>query len=370
MFLFQQKERIDASYDEHKIYVISVRTDINHLLCQRLRQAGYGAVESVEIAITQLSSLTLSECIGGIIIDIGDSEAVEEIINLLHSLIPRQIWCCLVGDSDSIALAQAFAHNKIRYYNLKTQLDQAITAILKGEQLDSNRSAVSINVLGCKGGVGTTTLAWQLARAITHQRHLPLLYIQGGYGSRDLDLLAGSKLAQEITPLTNNLDVMSSTGDAYPELPPEITQRYNFILFEQSIAAADKEQMRILAEKPRCLILVIERSLSSIRAAHSMIEHVKLLRRTRHAPCRLFVCLNDTRPVAGSDLSLADVTKLLNHPLDIVFPYSRRGSQMKPAAKQRFNAPQEQLVRYVLGDRPKIASDLLSRLISPLRRGH
>ncbi|QKJ88628.1 hypothetical protein PMPD1_3714 [Paramixta manurensis] len=370
MLLFQQKDRASTETSVRKFYVFSARTAVNEQLCQQFRLAGFNAVEGIEQDITQLSHFTIPDNASGVVVDIGSSTEVMEMVNTLQMQVPRKVWCCVVGESDSITLAQTFAHNNVGYFNLHMQQDLMVQAALGGIELRNNRSAVNISVLGCKGGVGCTTIAWQLAGEITRLKQLPTLFIQGGCGSRDLDLYAGKKLSQEITSLQKNLDIMSSAGGAWPELPSDIAQHYNFVVFEQSITTADKELMRQLAEKSRCLVLVIERSLASVRVARGMIENIELLRRSSHTPRRLFVCLNDTRPVALDALSLMDIKTLLGHPIDIAFTYNRRQSPPKQAKKRLIHSPLDRLTSAVLGGESARKKSRINRLFSHLRRGN
>lgn len=370
MLLFQQKARAGAQSTQRKLYVVSGRGDVSEELCQLLRLAGFSAVECISRRATQLSSLYIPEDASGVIIDIVDNMAVMEIVGALQMQIPRKVWCCVVGDSDSIALAQTFAHNQVGYFNLHTQQDMVIQAALASIQLKNNRSAVSISVLGCRGGAGTTTLAWQLAGEIVRLKQLPLLFVQGSAGSHDLDLLAGKKLSQEVTSLNKNLDVMSADGEHYPDIGCDADQRYNLVLFEQSIATADKELMRQLAEKTRCLVLVLDRSLSSVRVARNMIENVEMLRRSSHTPRRLFICLNDTRPLAADALSLTDIKILLGHPINIVVPYRRRSASLAQGKKRRLHSPLARLARMVLGDESASKRSMTTRLLLLLRRSY
>ncbi|END9351058.1 hypothetical protein ABMH92_004800, partial [Escherichia coli] len=45
-----------------------------------------------------------------------------------------------------------------------------------------------------------------------------------------------------------------------------IYDKYNFVIFEETINSASKETLRHLAEKSSCLILVLDRSMSSVQA--------------------------------------------------------------------------------------------------------
>lgn len=369
MFLFSQKDRPGAESGEKKFYILSPCSLMQEQLCQQFRLAGFNAVEGIDCDITRLASLSINHNISGVVIDIGDSARVTEIVDALHMQIPRKVWCCVVGNSDSIALAQAFAQNQVGYFHLHTQQEMMVQAALSGVETKSSRVAVRISVLGCKGGIGSTTIAWQLAEEITRIKQLSTLFIQGGNGSHDLEFYAGKKLTQEITPLKKHFDLMPATGGQYPELPPDTLQNYNFLLFEQAINTADKELMRQIAESSSCLVLVIDRSLVSIRVARMMIENVELLYRSSHTPRRLFICLNDTRPIMMDALSQSDIESLLNRPVDIVFPYYRRKKTTGVTKSRLMSSPLAQLTSVVLGSETQRKNGLINRLLSSRLRG-
>ncbi|NIH92215.1 pilus assembly protein CpaE [Enterobacter asburiae] len=367
MLLFQQKKTDDTNITDRKLYVISERYEVREQLCQLFRLAGFHAVEDVPMGITQMSTLAIPENTNGVVIDIADNIDVAGVVNSLQIQVPRNVWCCVVGDSDSISLAQSFARNHIGYFNRHTQQDMAVEAALSGAEYKYNRSAINITILGCKGGIGATTIAWQLAEELAQQKQLPILFMQGSRGSHDLDLIIGKKLSQDITAVGKNLDVMSTVSD-YPNVEHDTAQRYNFAVFEQSIATADKEMMRLLAEKSRCMVLIIDRSLSSVRVACNMIENTEQLRRNSPTPRRLLICLNDTRPVAEDSLSLVDIKNLLDNPIDIHFCYSRRNEPSKLVKKRQFHTSIIQLTRVVLGDKYKPVQNIFSRLSALLQR--
>jgi len=372
MLIFQQKESDASDKTDGKFYVISTRRAINEQLCQQFRLVGFNAVEGIERDITHTASLNIPGNANGVVVDIGNNTQVADVFNALQIQIPRQVWCCVVGDSDSIALAQDFAANQIGYFNVSMQQDMIIQAALSGIEIKNHRTAVSISVLGCKGGVGSTTIAYQLAVEISRLKELPTLFVQGNSGSRDLDLHAGKKMSQDITSLQKNLDLMCSNSNTFPNLQLEGMHQYNFVLFEQSINTADKELLRHLAESSHCIVLVIERSMASVRVARNMIENIELLQRISRTSRRFFICLNDSRPVSMEMLSLSDIKALLNHQIDITFPFSKKKNPAKKR-KSRFSpspSPLNQLTRAVLGQKKEQNKSVMNRIFYRIHRGN
>ncbi len=350
MLLFPQKAGATIDATSRKFYVLSARSGMSEQLCEQFRMAGINAVNTLHQDFHQ-EGLSIPTNANGVVVDIGASEQIDEIVQSIQMQIPRDVWCCLVGDSDSISLAQAFARNNINYFSIHAQQDVMVQAAVSGIELKANRQPVSISVLGCKGGVGTSTIGYQLSNEIARIKQMPTLFIHGAHGSQDLDLIAGMKLTHEITMGGKQLDLMNSQSEQLPNLNQADLQKYNFVVFEQSIITADKELQRHLVESSLCLILVMDRSMASVRVARNMIENLQLLQRTSQASRRLFLCINDSRPVAANALTPEDIKSILNRPVDLIFPYNKQKNtaQIKRLPFSRKISPMDELTHYVLG---------------------
>ena len=94
-----------VSFDNARIIaVVSQRESILIGVAQVLRTRG---LENIEIVKRDLfvSSEGLSfsaENYVGVIIDTGNESNNKTIINHVFSIVPQNVWCCVIGDSDSI----------------------------------------------------------------------------------------------------------------------------------------------------------------------------------------------------------------------------------------------------------------------------
>lgn len=350
--LFPQKD--GKSTQEKPFIVLSTRQEVNSELARSLRLAGFTQVEMLSQTLASVVPLQISADAHGVIIDIGPLSCSESVVTTLLAIIPRNVWCCVVGDSDSITLAQSFANYGIHYFNLSAQREMVIQAAISGATLAVRRWALSISVLGCKGGVGNSWIAWQLATRILQLRPAPTLYIQGSAASQDLDLLAGKKLQQDVTQVSKNLDALRS-GEAYlPDLSQESFLSYNFVLFDQAIHTADKETLRQIAGQSSCLVLVMDRSMTSIRLARRMIDTVEAINRAGLMSRRLLLCLNDTRPPAPEMLTQEDMESLLGKELHFVIPW--HGQSRSLFRRRSTRTPLESLTLQILGEPAKTLS--------------
>ena len=241
----------------------------------------------------------------------------------------------------------------VSYFYSALQLDALVETAAVGAIQKSRRRAVNISVLGCKGGIGATLISYQLARLITQEKSLPLLLLQGNNGSFDIDLMLGKKLSQDAASYGEQLYFKREGALFLPDLSDEEYQKYNFVVFDQSIHNCSKEQLSGLAESSQCSVLVIDHSAASIRAARRFLDESERLLRGG-TPCgrRNLICLNESRPPLGAALALSDLETLLGRPIDIRFPYVKKAGEglLSPRLWLRGRKrPIEKLMRYVLG---------------------
>lgn len=350
MLLFPQKdERVAAT--ERTIYVLSARGEISAHLTKSLRMAGFNNIETLETSLQHAGNIALSANAWGVIIDINQQQNAEEVVLTVQTLVPRGIWCCVVGDSDSIALAQTFARSGIYYFNIHAQGEELIQAATNRVLTKNRRLTVSISILGCKGGIGNTIIAHQLTQRIAQIRKMPTLFIQGKSGSHDIDLLFDKKMAHELTPVSKHLDAMRWNETGFPQLEQDLYEKYNFVLFEDSVNAADKEQLRLTIERSSCVVLTMDRSMSSVRTVRQLIEIFDTISRSQQLPRRLLLCLSDSRPVSADMLHQEDIQTLLGRKIDVVFPWQTpSGKKLSSVLGRNRKKPLESLTELILGE--------------------
>lgn len=354
MLLFPQKDEKNTA-KEKVFFVCSARQSVSNSLGEMLRTAGFSHVDSISQDLLKNSEISFPANASGVIIDIAHSIDHQDVIAKIQSIIPRDVWCCVVGDSDSIVLAQSFSRQGIFYFNVNAQAEELIAAATSGMSARSPRGTVCISVLGCKGGIGNTQIAWQLAQQIVQRRSMPTLFVQGLAGSRDLDIFVGKKLLQDVVSVNKNLDAMLQDTEIPQDFKNSAYDKYNFVVFEETINSSSKETLRHLVEKSTCLILVLDRSMSSVRIVHTVIEMIEALNRSQSAPRRLILCLSDSRPVTFEMLSIEDLQSLLERRLDFVFPYNKSRSFAAFSIRKQA-APIDLLAQRVLGASAPVSS--------------
>ncbi len=319
--LAQQKNNLH----DGAVLIISARPALREAVTQQI--AGMVQVKELDVDFLSGSGLNLPTNVYRVLIDIGNCTDVDAVINRVKSQIPQHCWCMLLGEIDSIRVAQGFIDRGVRYFHMGSQLAEMAQRVIAGPGSDLiKRQSVLITVLGCKGGVGTSLLSWQLARSIVQYRKLPLLLLQGSRGSQDLDIMVGKKIEQGgIVSGQENTDVMLIDSVLPPDRDAPELQKYNFMVFDQALFNVSKEQMVQQAELSSCILLVIDRSMASVRIALNFIKEFERVSNASTENKRLFICLNDHRPVTPGLLAVSDIESLLGKPVSVSFPYLKAG---------------------------------------------
>ncbi|MFQ1048188.1 pilus assembly protein [Avibacterium paragallinarum] len=310
-----------ASVSARKICIISDREAISLQIAQLLRTRGLEQIDIIPINfLDENESFKLSaETYVGAIIDIQDTSNIQDVLIRTHSVIPQNLWCCLVGDNDSISFSQSFAGEGLLYFHSASQLYQMAERIISGVDIPIKRHTVKITVLGCKGGIGSSLIAFHLAHRIVNESKVPVLLVQGKGGSQDLDVFCGKKVAKgEIVEYSEHLDLYRGELSSLNE---DIISSYNYIVYDQPIFNIDKEDYPDFLKISDNFVVVTNRNVASLRVAKSFITELERLKIAEERLIRRFVCISDHHIELAKSMSIADIERLLNTEIDAIVPY-------------------------------------------------
>jgi tadZ len=317
LLLDQETITVDSA---RTIVVVSNREEIQSEVAQILRTRGLENVDIIKkdfFASSDEISFSAEDSIG-VIIDIINESNVKTIVERVFSSVPQNVWCCLIGDSDSISLSQKLLDEGILYFNSHTQLSQMVGKIISGVNIPRVRNSVKIAVLSCKGGIGASLISSHIANEIVVNKKIPVLLAQGSNGSQDLDLLFDKKLSAGVVEYTSNLDLFN--GDL-GTLPPATTEKYNFIIYDQPIYNVKKDNFSQLLESYSSFVLVVERKIGSLRLAKQFLDECERIRSTTGKPIRTFICISDSRLETSKLMAKNDIETLVGSSVDAVIPY-------------------------------------------------
>jgi pilus assembly protein CpaE len=329
MQLILNKDLINrkGSKVKNTIAIISTRKWLIEKISEKIRLADMESIKEIEKDIFTVSEINLSDHTIGVVIDIGNNSDVEETLNLIKSHTPRDCWCVLVGDIDSISIAQQFTERGLLYLNVQSQSAELTQHLLKGIQIESERKAFFISVLGCKGGIGTTLLSYHLVHEITQIKKSPTLLLQGNQGSQDLDLVTEKKMTGEFTEYQKNFDLMHCKERNISDSEIQKKKQHNFVVFDQPIHNIQKEKLTDYIEYSNCIVILLDNSMISVRVAKEFIDIYSRFKRDNQKAVKLIICLNESRPVTRDMLDTADIQSLLGRAIDIKIPYIHKSNK-------------------------------------------
>lgn len=328
MQLILNKDLINKKESKVKntITIISERKQVIEQISEKIRLTDMNQIKEVEKDIFNVTAINIPDQTVGVILDISDNSDVEEILNLIKNHVPRDCWCVLVGDIDSITIAQQFTERGLLYLNIQSQSAELTQYLLKGIQIESERKAFFISVLGCKGGIGTTLLSYHLAHELTQLRKSPTLLLQGNQGSQDLDLVTEKKMDTGLTEYQKNLDLMLCKEKKLSDIDFQKNKKHSFIVFDQPIYNTPKENLTDYIEHSSCIVLILDNSMISVRIAKEFIDAYSRFKRDNRRGIKLIVCLNESRPVTKDMLNTSDIESLLGRTIDVKTPYISKGN--------------------------------------------
>ncbi len=315
------KEGVDSI---RKIAIISETNRINNHIAQQLRSHGLENIEIIHTNFLDTDNLAFSaEETLGVIIDIQNETQLPKVIERIHSVIPQNVWCCVVGESDSISLSQKFLEQGVLYFHAETQLTQMVARILAGVNIPLVRHTIKISVLGCKGGIGASFISAHIAQTISTEKKVPVLLAQGNNGSQDLDLLFDKKIQNDVTEYSASLDLYRGMPS---QLTGETLHKYNFIIYDQPIFNVSKEDYANMLQHSNTFVLVVERKISSLRVAKQFLDECERMRANTGRLIRTFICISDHKQETAKLMATADIERLLKCEIDGVMPYSKRST--------------------------------------------
>lgn len=310
-----------------KIIILSEHDGLRLEVAQMLRTRGLENVEIVNGDIFTIHDADFSEEETlGVIVDIGAQKDAHIITDSIHSAIPQNVWCCVLGESDSISLSQKLLQEGILYFNSETQIGPMIEKILSGVNIPLVRHTIKISVLGCKGGIGASLISAHIANIIANTKKIPVLLAQGSNGSQDLDLMFDKKLQNDVIEYNEHLDLYKGQP---LKLPNAVSSKYNFIIYDQPIFNVNKEEFHRYIEESNNFVLVVERRIGSLRVAKQFLDECERIRSTTGKPIRTFICLSDHKLETSKLMVKTDIENLIKSSIDAVIPFIKHTENNK-----------------------------------------
>lgn len=320
--LAKHVRKIDGS-----ITIVSKRSHVLEEVHSQLSRYNLRAITEIESCIFSLKEHKKLSASESLVIDIENETCIDKIIDIINIMVPASTRFILVGDCDSISFSQNLTKRGISYLHIGSQL-ASLYALLNnlGDVNLKNTDSLKISIIGCKGGVGTSTVAYKLFHASSNLVSVPVLLVQGGEGSQDMDLICEKPIAKDgsIVEIADNQYARIETNDSSWIYDDANFRRFNIIIFDHAIHGVQSDRIETVISESNTIILVITTDLSSIRVAKKTLDESKriLLTRTELNP-KIYLCLNETRPRRPGDLRVEDIEEYLGKKIDVIRAYQK-----------------------------------------------
>lgn len=313
------------------ILIISPRPDVmSDIVSQLLMHHLVDVIPFEADFFTLKDNPSASDAIA-VIVDIGDMDNVELILQTVALLIPISAKPILVGNNDSISFAHSLMIAGANYLHIGSQLPQLADLIRDPILTSHNRATMKISILGCKGGAGASTVAHQLFRAAGMLTSIPMLLVQGFSGSQDLDLLLAKALPEDgsIVDLSAHQSAKMETRDGAWQYEDTQFNRYNLAFFDHGIYAHVDPYLEEVFTQSHVIVLVISRALAALRVAKNILEeHKRFLLANPLKEVRILLCLNESHPKNTEELANADIEEYLGKNIFSVNVYSAHNNKL------------------------------------------
>ncbi len=331
MLLFHNEDKKEQD-DQLAAVVISSRQDVMDSVCEQLEVRKVNTISRFELNLESFNAAEIVENTKYIIFFVEQHTDIERFMEKSEFLFPKNVVCIAIGSCDSILLAEKFQTYGIFYIYYPDQLTK-LGHILDNELEHPKwaRSSLKISVLGCKGGVGTSSLSYHLATSIVSHRNASLLLVQGAGGTQDLDLIAKSEISNEVVKLQDNLFALYEEHDHAWSYTMPLYDTYDFVLFDHASYNSRPEDIENVLSHSNCVLLICNRSLSSIRNAKKVIAYNQHLQKSNNGVKEIIICFNDNMPKFNSAITKDEAGRLIGQPIDITIPFiSNSGDPSQP----------------------------------------
>lgn len=314
--------------DKNKVAVISASQSVLSEIRSILRMHNIGNVVSKNQNISKFCEDETTVDAGWYIVDIESEKDLATINDIIVMSIPNDAMYMLIGDTDSITFSSELMKFGARYLYKQAQLGNVAEIILnsKGKQVD--RLSLNVSILGCKGGCGATIISSKLFFSSDKFISSPTLLIQGGSGSRDLDLISGDNHTvsiheTKVQKISSTKAIKIDSDIVRFDYNNPVYQQYNVNIFDHNIARASQEDIENVLNYTSVIVLVVGNNFSSFRTAKKIIdEYKKFEQRTKSRPKRIIICVNEYNTKFMHDkFTDEDAEDFLGRKIDIRFPH-------------------------------------------------
>lgn len=274
------------------------------------------------------------------IIDIRNARDAEEISSTINRYIPIKATTVLIGENDSIIFADILSKKGIHFLLKDKQLEQIpniLSSYSTGTSGSSKRTGSVVSFLGCKGGVGNSSLIVHVLKNISSITNYPILYIQGASTSPNADFLFELPINKDgvITPIDDSIQVKIEQESEIGHYDYLDSGSFNITILDQNIGLHSSfNRLENIIKLSNIVFLVVNRDPYSIKVAKMALEEINQLSQKDNLiqNKRFLVCVNENQPFdKKSSLQDIDISEYIGKPIDFIRHYIPVNEKFKKA---------------------------------------
>lgn len=284
--------------------------------------------------------------VDAIIVDLGDVKSGALVaIKELSKIVPKDVPCVVLANDDKISVRQEFVQKGFRYLHFDSQFQDLYAELSSAPQIFSGGS-INIAILGTKGGVGSSFVAYHLARLIFARYKTRVLLVQGAFSSFSVDLFSDRHFTTESYTETDISLHKESDFGTY-DFEKFASDKFNFIIYDYSIQGRDKDDIERILNQSDCAIMVINSELASVRKAKDVIDSNELLLSVNQGVRKNLLVFNDISRTRT--LNPETIAQTLGRRVDVQIPFTKGISEIRSQIRGETAHGIEKLAAILLG---------------------
>lgn len=327
------------------VVVISPRQEVINSVCDQLNVRNLGELSVHQVSLDRFDTKNLAGSISHFIFDIGSSEEGECFIEKIGLFLSKETLCIAIGNSDSLLLAGKYQSLGIHYIYYHPDEIKSLGKILDNpaEGVNRGKSSVKIGLLSCKGGVGNSSLSYQLAQNLVQQRRISLLLVQGQGGTRNLDLISKKEITSDVIKIQENFFALAEQNEHIWDFNQPLYDAYDFVVFDRTLYNAGNSEIEKTLHNCHSIILVFHFDLASIRTAKKVIEYNQHLKKSGNRTKRIILCFNQSQPKLNGMITPQEAGDLIGQSVDVAIPFIKNAGD--PAMALTFSGKNRTLLQ-------------------------
>jgi pilus assembly protein CpaE len=324
-----------------RVAILSKRNELIEKIRSVLSLYNVLGMEVISLELSELKEDPSWNKYDVIILDIKDEGDAELLSENINRCIPIQASIILVGSHDSIQFSEFLLKKGIHFLLESSQLEKIISILNLRSATppgSSKRVGSVVTYLGCKGGIGTSSLVVHVLKNISKLTNYPILYIQGATTSPNADFLFEMPIPQDgsLANVDGGLQVKvenSASAWKYDELD---SGQFNITFIDQNMGLSSSfKHLDNIIDVSNIIFIVINRDPYSIKVAKKILGEIS--RGTAQKPeflnKRFLICLNDNTVYDKKNaLRDDDIEEFLERSIDFKRKYISKISNFKKAA--------------------------------------